>query len=152
MSITKYHKSHVGVLDMYVAFQEASSINKSLSALGNVIMALVDITHGKTRHVHYRDSKLTFLLRVSAFFCLYKNPLLCLTVFTQHNLTGCQNKLSHCVFLVFWGFFYHIRLRLRVLKISRYLKWQHFLRLGPWAPHPAKTMLFGQGEKRFRQN
>ena len=28
-------------------------------------MALVDITHGKTRHVHYRDSKLTFLLRVS---------------------------------------------------------------------------------------
>ena len=56
-------------------FQEASSINKSLSALGNVIMALVDITHGKTRHVHYRDSKLTFLLRVSSFFCLCKNPL-----------------------------------------------------------------------------
>ena len=56
-------------------FQEASSINKSLSALGNVIMALVDITHGKTRHVHYRDSKLTFLLRVSFFFCLCKNPL-----------------------------------------------------------------------------
>lgn len=45
--------------------KEASSINKSLSALGNVIMALVDITHGKTRHVHYRDSKLTFLLRDS---------------------------------------------------------------------------------------
>ena len=44
--------------------QEAGSINKSLSALGNVIMALVDITHGKSRHVHYRDSKLTFLLRV----------------------------------------------------------------------------------------
>lgn len=38
-------------------------------------MALVDITHGKTRHVHYRDSKLTFLLRVSSFFCLCKNPL-----------------------------------------------------------------------------
>ena len=44
--------------------QEAGSINKSLSALGNVIMALVDIAHGKSRHVHYRDSKLTFLLRV----------------------------------------------------------------------------------------
>jgi hypothetical protein len=28
-------------------------------------MALVDITHGKQRHVPYRDSKLTFLLRVS---------------------------------------------------------------------------------------
>lgn len=38
-------------------------------------MALVDITHGKTRHVHYRDSKLTFLLRVSSFCCLRKNPL-----------------------------------------------------------------------------
>ncbi|KAK3746376.1 hypothetical protein QZH41_018195 [Actinostola sp. cb2023] len=45
--------------------KEASSINKSLSALGNVIMALVDITHGKQRHIHYRDSKLTFLLRDS---------------------------------------------------------------------------------------
>ncbi|XP_074616499.1 kinesin-like protein KIF15 isoform X1 [Acropora palmata] len=48
-----------------VRLKEASSINKSLSALGNVIMALVDITHGKNRHVHYRDSKLTFLLRDS---------------------------------------------------------------------------------------
>lgn len=40
-------------------------INKSLSALGNVINSLVDISEGKTRHVHYRDSKLTFLLRDS---------------------------------------------------------------------------------------
>ncbi|XP_046843442.1 kinesin-like protein KIF15 isoform X2 [Xenia sp. Carnegie-2017] len=45
--------------------KEAGSINKSLSSLGNVIMALVDITHGKQRHVPYRDSKLTFLLRDS---------------------------------------------------------------------------------------
>ena len=50
-----------------VSSQEAGSINKSLSALGNVIMALVDIAHGKSRHVHYRDSKLTFLLRVCHF-------------------------------------------------------------------------------------
>lgn len=48
--------------------QEAGSINKSLSALGNVIMALVDIAHGKSRHVHYRDSKLTFLLRVRMYY------------------------------------------------------------------------------------
>ena len=47
--------------------KEAGSINKSLSALGNVIMALVDIANGKSRHVHYRDSKLTFLLRVSGW-------------------------------------------------------------------------------------
>nr|XP_006824742.1 PREDICTED: kinesin-like protein KIF15-like [Saccoglossus kowalevskii] len=45
--------------------KEAGSINRSLSALGNVIMALVDIAHGKTRHVPYRDSKLSFLLRDS---------------------------------------------------------------------------------------
>jgi kinesin family protein 15 len=40
-------------------------INKSLSALGNVINSLVDISEGKSRHIHYRDSKLTFLLRDS---------------------------------------------------------------------------------------
>ena len=45
--------------------KEASCINKSLSALGNVINSLVDISEGKARHVHYRDSKLTFLLRDS---------------------------------------------------------------------------------------
>ena len=42
--------------------KEACSINKSLSALGNVINALSGAT---TRHVPYRDSKLTLLLRDS---------------------------------------------------------------------------------------
>jgi len=37
-------------------------INKSLSALGNVINSLVEMSEGKPWHVHYRDSKLTFLL------------------------------------------------------------------------------------------
>ncbi|CAG9311328.1 unnamed protein product [Blepharisma stoltei] len=45
--------------------KEASMINKSLSTLGNVINSLVDISEGKNRHVHYRDSKLTFLLKDS---------------------------------------------------------------------------------------
>ena len=45
--------------------KEAGMINKSLSALGNVINSLVEIGEGKARHVHYRDSKLTFLLRDS---------------------------------------------------------------------------------------
>eukprot|EP01022_Parablepharisma_sp_SALTPOND_P031245 TRINITY_DN790_c0_g1_i2.p1 TRINITY_DN790_c0_g1~~TRINITY_DN790_c0_g1_i2.p1 ORF type:complete len:611 (-),score=94.86 TRINITY_DN790_c0_g1_i2:2558-4390(-) len=45
--------------------KEAGKINKSLSALGNVINSLVDISQGKSRHVHYRDSKLTFLLKDS---------------------------------------------------------------------------------------
>ncbi|XP_059468801.1 osmotic avoidance abnormal protein 3-like [Neocloeon triangulifer] len=42
--------------------KEATKINLSLSALGNVISALVD---GRTRHVPYRDSKLTRLLQDS---------------------------------------------------------------------------------------
>ena len=45
--------------------KEANAINKSLSALGQVINALVDRGLGKMRHVPYRDSKLTFLLRDS---------------------------------------------------------------------------------------
>ncbi|EFA82358.1 potential kinesin-14 [Heterostelium album PN500] len=43
--------------------KEAGSINKSLSCLGNVIRSLVDLANGKPRHVQYRDSKLTFLLK-----------------------------------------------------------------------------------------
>lgn len=56
-----------------IRLKEAGSINKSLSTLGNVIMALVDIAHGKKRFVPYRNSKLSFLLRVS--FCRQKSYL-----------------------------------------------------------------------------
>lgn len=42
--------------------KEATKINLSLSALGNVISALVD---GKTHHIPYRDSKLTRILQDS---------------------------------------------------------------------------------------
>ena len=45
--------------------KEAGMINKSLSALGNVINSLVDASEGKQRHIPYRDSKLTFMLRDS---------------------------------------------------------------------------------------
>jgi len=48
--------------------QEASNINRSLMCLGQVIMALVDVSNGKNRHICYRDSKLTFLLRVCNLF------------------------------------------------------------------------------------
>ncbi|CAM4570403.1 unnamed protein product [Leuciscus chuanchicus] len=42
--------------------QEAIKINHSLSALGNVISALVD---GRSKHIPFRDSKLTHLLQDS---------------------------------------------------------------------------------------
>uniref|UniRef100_A0A452EG82 Kinesin-like protein KIF15 n=1 Tax=Capra hircus TaxID=9925 RepID=A0A452EG82_CAPHI len=45
--------------------KEAGNINRSLSCLGQVITALVDVGNGKQRHICYRDSKLTFLLRDS---------------------------------------------------------------------------------------
>nr|AMS24236.1 kinesin 12-Ib protein [Marsilea vestita] len=43
--------------------KESGSINRSLSALGNVIKALLETSEGKLRHIPYRDSKLTYLLK-----------------------------------------------------------------------------------------
>ncbi|XP_054804383.1 kinesin-like protein KIN-1 isoform X1 [Prosopis cineraria] len=43
--------------------EEAKSINKSLSALGNVINALTCGLPGKVNHIPYRDSKLTRILQ-----------------------------------------------------------------------------------------
>ncbi|EAS01807.2 kinesin motor catalytic domain protein (macronuclear) [Tetrahymena thermophila SB210] len=45
--------------------KEASNINKSLTTLGLVINSLVEQAQGKSRHIPYRDSKLTFLLKDS---------------------------------------------------------------------------------------
>ncbi|XP_071693512.1 kinesin-like protein KIN-1 isoform X2 [Rutidosis leptorrhynchoides] len=43
--------------------EEAKTINKSLSALGNVINALTSSPQGKATHIPYRDSKLTRILQ-----------------------------------------------------------------------------------------
>ncbi len=44
-----------------LTFEEGKLINKSLSALGNVVKALADSPSG---HIPYRDSKLTRALQV----------------------------------------------------------------------------------------
>ncbi|CAA3006832.1 kinesin-like protein KIN-1 [Olea europaea var. sylvestris] len=43
--------------------EEAKTINKSLSALGNVINALTGSPQGRANHIPYRDSKLTRILQ-----------------------------------------------------------------------------------------
>ncbi|EAR98391.2 kinesin motor catalytic domain protein (macronuclear) [Tetrahymena thermophila SB210] len=45
--------------------KEASNINKSLTVLGCVINSLVEQNQGKQRHIPYRDSRLTFILKDS---------------------------------------------------------------------------------------
>lgn len=45
------------------ALDEAKTINKSLSALGNVINALTCGSAGKLKHIPYRDSKVTRILQ-----------------------------------------------------------------------------------------
>ena len=64
-------------LSMGDRLKEAGNINKSLLVLGQVINSLVEASEGKQRHVRYRDSKLTFMLRDSlggnAKTCLIAN-------------------------------------------------------------------------------
>lgn len=74
-------------------FKEATKINLSLSALGNVISALVD---GKSCHVPYRDSKLTRLLqgKILSTFRLHICFMSRVTFLRDFRLF--ENNLSYC--------------------------------------------------------
>lgn len=62
-------------------FEEAKAINSSLSILGNVINALSSESEmGKKKHVPFRDSILTFLLKDSLSGNTKTNLLLCATL------------------------------------------------------------------------
>jgi len=68
--------------------EEAKMINKSLSALGNVINALTDTK--KSKHVPYRDSKLTQILQES----IGGNSLTCLVVTCSLSAYNDRETLS----------------------------------------------------------
>lgn len=56
--------------------EEAKTINKSLSALGNVINALTCGSPAKANHIPYRDSKLTRMLQDALVRSLTPNFIL----------------------------------------------------------------------------
>ena len=70
--------------------KEASMINNSLLCLGQVINSLVDREKGKERHVPFRDSKLTFLLRDS----WGGNSKTCLVATVTPSVTSISETLS----------------------------------------------------------
>ena len=77
-------------------FKEATKINLSLSALGNVISALVD---GRAQHVPYRDSKLTRLLMCGfvwgCWWCLRITYASIILHFQWQGLAGRQHEDGH---------------------------------------------------------
>ena len=65
-----------------LSFEEGRLINKSLSALGNVVNALTD---GRSSHIPYRDSKLTRALQVMAANALPFLQPLCMCIQMHHT-------------------------------------------------------------------
>lgn len=75
--------------------KEASMINNSLLCLGQVINSLVDREKGKAqKHVPFRDSKLTFLLRDS----FGGNSTTCLVATVTPSVTSLSETLSTLTF------------------------------------------------------
>lgn len=71
--------------------KEACSINQSLTTLGRVISELVDAQQsaqagGGPRHIPYRDSRLTYLLQVSALGVAILDKHICLLGQQCHTL------------------------------------------------------------------
>lgn len=85
--------------------EEAKTINKSLSALGNVINALTCGSPAKANHIPYRDSKLTRILQdalvsslplISSLFTCHQ---ICLLI-SRFHIKFAGWELSHCIALL----------------------------------------------------
>lgn len=74
--------------------KEAGKINKSLMNLGHVIKALVDTSDGKKCYIHYRDSKLTHLLKDS----LGGNSKTCIIANISSSHSASSETLSTLLF------------------------------------------------------
>ncbi|KRX05883.1 P-loop containing nucleoside triphosphate hydrolase [Pseudocohnilembus persalinus] len=70
--------------------KEANNINKSLTVLGKVINFLVEQSQGKSRHIPYRDSKLTFILKDS----LGGNSKTCIIATISPSISAYSETLS----------------------------------------------------------
>jgi hypothetical protein len=66
--------------------KEANNINRSLSALGNVIMALANANG----HVPYRDSKLTFMLKDSIGGNRFASAITLSSTYDSYNLLSAK--------------------------------------------------------------
>ena len=73
---------------------EAKYINKSLSALGNVISSLRHARNTKSQHIPYRDSKLTHILKDS----LGGNSLTHIIITLSPSSSNLQETLSSMKF------------------------------------------------------
>ncbi|KAK9096596.1 hypothetical protein Sjap_022093 [Stephania japonica] len=98
--------------------EEAKTINKSLSALGNVINALTDDSPGRVNHIPYRDSKITRILRDALtlericswalFSSLFGSGLLGRNPVNMHyhwllSSDGELEVLQSCVIVIIWS-------------------------------------------------
>ena len=115
---TKKKSVHLNFCSFSLTPQEAGNINRSLSCLGQVITALVDVGNGKQRHICYRDSKLTFLLRVKQITG-FLSPFFSYVHYEQ-------NYVRLCFFMFFCVMVYH-----RVLNIIACVTQQILLFIHP---------------------
>lgn len=74
---------------------KSPNYNPFISSFRLVIMTLVDVANGRSRHVPYRDSRLTFLLQVKIQRKSHESfPPYCVHCFLWLIIISCQDSLG----------------------------------------------------------